>query len=625
MNLKKKISLFSALLLAVAPVGNYGQVNAWYDDITESNDDYTAVVEFNGDYIVEGDNYQPVYSLSDYYRKNEAKNVILPSKVKDTVINQVSCCDCNGIENIVIPNTVSSVCGYFDGTEELKSISFSENIRDIRLDIIDAPSLIVRGYYGTYAEKFASDNKYDFCAIGDVDSDDNVNVSDLLKMLKHLYGIEEMTERELLGADCNLDFSVNIADMVMLKNNILDPKLTSRGASMAGAVAAPKLEDEPNIPAEKSDAYNGFVSEFTSEVMSYDDGVSENVNPVYSPMSVYMALSMAAECADATTQKELLDLLNVADTDELADINNKFFRSTNFDNFDEYCKISNSVWLNNRFIFEVPLLERLAEKYYAVSFEKDFKDETVPAQISDWIYKNTSGKLNPVVKVTDEDIAHLINTITYKNQWMDEFDDPTPDIFYTADGEQVEHDFLHYKSFYSVDIGFGDNYMTYARRMYNGYNMNFVLPDEGVTVEELLEDDNLSAIVNDKAEHAQRKIIFSSPVFEVNSKYELSDIVKSMGVTEAFQNNGNFENLINNEKNGIPGAKISNITHETKLLMNEEGCEAAAYTIVSIGAGSAPPPECETVEFNLNRPFIYYISDSAGTPLFLGVINNPAK
>ena len=91
-------------------------------------------------------------------------------------------------------------------------------------------------------------------------------------------------------------------------------------------------------------------------------------------------------------------------SDELADINNKFFRSTNFDNFDEYCKISNSVWLNNRFIFEVPLLERLAEKYYAVSFEKDFKDETVPAQISDWIYKNTSGnnKLDSYVNSIDQ-------------------------------------------------------------------------------------------------------------------------------------------------------------------------------------------------------------------------------
>ncbi|MBR6646069.1 MAG: hypothetical protein IKL09_00970 [Clostridia bacterium] len=35
--------------------------------------------------------------------------------------------------------------------------------------------------------------------------------------------------------------------------------------------------------------------------------------------------------------------------------------------------------------------------------------------------------------------------------------------------------------------------------------------------------------------------------------------------------------------------------------------------------------ECETVEFNLNRPFMYYISDSAGTPIFMGVINDPAK
>ena len=71
--------------------------------------------------------------------------------------------------------------------------------------------------------------------------------------------------------------------------------------------------------------------------------------------------------------------------------------------------------------------------------------------------------------------------------------------------------------------------------------------------------------------------------------------------------------------------RISDIIHEATIAMDEEGCEAAAFTAIVIAPNCAPPPEYETVEFNLNRPFMYYISDSAGTPIFMGVINDPAK
>jgi len=36
------------------------------------------------------------------------------------------------------------------------------------------------------------------------------------------------------------------------------------------------------------------------------------------------------------------------------------------------------------------------------------------------------------------------------------------------------------------------------------------------------------------------------------------------------------------------------------------------------------PDKIQKVEMNLDRPFIYVISDDAGVPLFVGVVNNPA-
>ncbi len=635
MNFKKKLAFVSAVMMAVSMGFNCGsesmEVGA-YNDICESNDEYTAVANYsNRMYIIGEDGNEPVCELTDYYLNFEMimedldngvkRNVTLPGVINDVKINKLSYCDCSGIKNINIPYTMSIIDGCLIGAYELESLTIPETVRQINLDADFNEDFFIRGYYGTLAENYAQKAGYDFCAIGDLNNDAETDVADLVKMLGYMYGVKELSGKELMSADCNLDYSVNIADVVMMKNNLLDPKMTTKGASMAGAVATPEFEDTVST-AVKSEAYNGFVSNITSSIMLYD--TEENPNPVYSPMSVYMALSMATECADGTTQQELLELLNVENTDDLADINQSLFNSTNFDAFDEYCKLSNSVWLNNMYIYQMPVLEKLAEKYYAVSFEKDFKNENVSEEISSWIYKNTAGKIKPDILIQKDDVAALVNTITYKNIWLSDFSDPTPDDFYTADGEVVTHDFIHYNSSSPVDIGFGENYMTYKREMEHGYSMNFVLPDEGVSVEEIFEPETLSAVINDEAEHADRKIIFSSPVFEVKSKFELKGIVNSLGVSEAFKDTGNFENLINNEENGLPGVKISSIMHEAILAMDEEGCEASAFTVIMMEPGCAMPPECETVEFELNRPFMYYISDSAGTPIFMGVMNDPA-
>jgi serpin B len=56
--------------------------------------------------------------------------------------------------------------------------------------------------------------------------------------------------------------------------------------------------------------------------------------------------------------------------------------------------------------------------------------------------------------------------------------------------------------------------------------------------------------------------------------------------------------------------------------MDENGVEAAAYTIIEMETGSAAPPE-EQIEMNLNRPFLFTITSREGAVLFIGVCGNP--
>ena len=58
------------------------------------------------------------------------------------------------------------------------------------------------------------------------------------------------------------------------------------------------------------------------------------------------------------------------------------------------------------------------------------------------------------------------------------------------------------------------------------------------------------------------------------------------------------------------------------MKVDEEGCEAAAYTVVMVEAGGAMPPDDE-VDFTLDRPFLFAVTGDSDLPLFTGVVNQP--
>ena len=78
------------------------------------------------------------------------------------------------------------------------------------------------------------------------------------------------------------------------------------------------------------------------------------------------------------------------------------------------------------------------------------------------------------------------------------------------------------------------------------------------------------------------------------------------------------------DENDIPGAYVDEITHEAVIDVNDKGCEAAAYTLIDI-APNCPITDNMTYYFDADRPFIYYISNNDGVPVFVGVVNDPTQ
>ncbi len=456
---------------------------------------------------------------------------------------------------------------------------------------------------------------------GDVNRDGSVTAKDIVDLQMFLCGKAEFSKEQFICADINQDSEVNVVDLIILKSTLLE--LFSQQVTIENAVAAPDMSKYKRsyIKADTAD-YNKFTA--NSAAVLFADKESTNTNPVYSPISVYMALSMLAECTDGTTLKEITDTLCADNIEDLRKSNNDIFHNLYFDvNTKEntaYCKIANSFWLNDLYTYNDDTLQTLADSYFVSSFLKNFADEKTPEQISKWINYNTSGKFSPQIRIDDpvNEVIKIINTITFKDNWAEEFNDSLKDIFHTINNEDKECEFLH-KSFVGSFVEYGDGFMKTSVPMNNGYKMNFVLPDEDTTVEQIVSSpDTLLDIINKNTEAKDANVIFSVPEFNVSSRFSLIDWAKKMGINSVFTDTADFSKISDSS------LAVSEITHEATIQIDEKGCEAAAYTMIEAGPTSVPD-ECEDVVFKLDRPFFYYVSDYNGTPVFSGIINDPVN
>ena len=143
--------------------------------------------------------------------------------------------------------------------------------------------------------------------------------------------------------------------------------------------------------------------------------------------------------------------------------------------------------------------------------------------------------------------------------------------------------------------------------------MTFYLPDEGVTVEELWQQENFLGEELAVPTHVVR-VNWSVPKFALHDSLKLNDALQALGVTDAFdENKADFAPLTEQP------AYVKSVNQAARVKIDEEGVEAAAYTEVDTNAGDAPPQEMPEEEMNLNRPFLFVIWKD-GAPLFVGAV-----
>jgi serpin B len=284
--------------------------------------------------------------------------------------------------------------------------------------------------------------------------------------------------------------------------------------------------------------------------------------------------------------------------------------------------LGNSLWLNKDIRFNNELLDLLANEYYASSYSLDFAGKESSKEIGKWVSEQTGGKLGYELgepKLSSDDVMTLINTVYFYDEWIDRFniENTKEDNFYLGDGSIVKTDFMNmtYGSHWFLGV---KGYTASLLNLKNSKSMIFILPDEGLSPYDIVSDKKLldeavNSIYSDKGQHG--KVIFQIPKFKFSSSLNLIETSQALGIKEALENQADFTNLSDTKP-----LFISDIKQNSAISIDEKGVEAAAYTEIGYAGAAQPDGIAEMI---LDRPFIFVITGVEGSPLFIGIINNP--
>ncbi len=339
-------------------------------------------------------------------------------------------------------------------------------------------------------------------------------------------------------------------------------------------------------------------------------------NEVYSPISLYMALGMLTELADGETKQQVMALLGVSGNEALRQWTQQLWQQLCHDEQDSVLWLGSAAFLNENMTFHKEPLDVLTEDYYASSYRLPMGTSRADKAIAAWLDQQTNDLLTEdtgAIETKESDLLRLYNTIYYKAAWQEAFFEGATkqDIFTAADGTEQRTDFMHI-SIEGEGVSRGDGYRCASLYLKDGGRMTFYLPDEGVTVEELLQRKNILNEVLSVVDAVVR-VNWSVPKFDIHASLELNDALRALGVTDAFDPaKADFSPLTEQM------AYVESVNQAARVRINEEGMEAAAITEVK-EAGAAAPQNALEEEMDLNRPFLFAIWKD-GAPLFVGTV-----
>lgn len=341
----------------------------------------------------------------------------------------------------------------------------------------------------------------------------------------------------------------------------------------------------------------------------------KDINFMVSPLSLKAALALAANGASDNTLDEILNTLGYPDLVSFNEAMQKALKAKSGETL--VFETANSLWLNRdnmAFSFRKEYTGAMSDLFGATASETD--DKNAVRAINAWASEKTHGKIEKIIDNSDF-AALLANAVYFKGNWLIPFEErfTQNDTFTDMNGNKQQIPFMRQThSFnYSENASCKLLKLPYELDLAEDESelldmcMIIVLPNESVSLDSIRLSEQIQ-----NASWESKRIAVKLPTFHIESSFDLTDSLKSLGIKEAFnKDKADFSPMF-----GAKFAYLDTVLQNTYINVDETGTEAAAVTAIGVKATSLPS---EPIPFVADHPFYFAIVDEINNEmLFAG-------
>lgn len=395
--------------------------------------------------------------------------------------------------------------------------------------------------------------------------------------------------------------------------------LSDRASASGGSLSDGASASDNTRPADAS-TVTAFALRLFQESLTQEQEKDPKKNVLISPASVLFALSMTANGAKEQTLAQMEETLGAS----IPSLNTYLHEyRTSLPEGDGYkLSIANSIWFRDdeRFTVNSDFLT-LNEKWYnADIYQAPFDSSTVEA-INKWVSDSTDQMIPSILdSIPSDAVMYLINGLAFDAEWNSIYRESQirKADFTEEDGTKYQTELMYSTENVYLQDAYAQGFLKYYKD--RKYAFAALLPNEGITISDYVKKLDGAALQEMLSNPVLVPVKAAIPKFEAEYDVEMSDIFKSLGMTDAFNSAlADFSNLGSYTDQNL---YINRILHKTYIAVDERGTKAGAVTAVEVNKESAAIPQEEKTVY-LNRPFVYMIIDcEENIPVFIGTMKS---
>ncbi|CAJ1081846.1 leukocyte elastase inhibitor-like isoform X2 [Xyrichtys novacula] len=337
-------------------------------------------------------------------------------------------------------------------------------------------------------------------------------------------------------------------------------------------------------------------------------------NIFYSPFSVSSALAMVMLGARSNTAAQMSECLKTQECqDEIHSSFGQLLGELNKADAPYALNVANRLYGEQSYQFVEDFLGDTRKHYDAELEAVDFisSSEAARININSWVEKKTQGKIKDVLAqgvVNTMTRLVLVNAIYFKGNWEKQFkENATRDLpFRLNKNETKTVKMMHQKSKFPLTY-IPEGSCQVLEMPYKGKELSMLIflpnniEDDTTGLEKLEQQLTYENFMDwtrpDMMDTVE--VMVGLPRFKMEEKYDLKDILTSMGMVDAFD-------MGRSDFSGMSPANdlvLSKVIHKAFVEVNEEGTEAAAATVGIMMMRCAMRP----ASFIADHPFLFFI------------------